>query len=215
MIIDKYAEDGLKLVCTYSYNGIGSALRFKAKKDLKEKLLQNIDSTYIDEDSIVISITNIKRNDTPATQVEYQIYNSLQIENNLNLSLCLNEDQNNKRRLENNNGNYSKNENITIYVKIDWDERDMNSIDELYNDNGIFLFNSSDDFYNDVCYKYKTPKGHDIYLENRKKQYYIDKPLHESNCMMVGYDNITDKVICNCSIKTTPDYYYNIYYFFL
>ena len=58
MIIDKYAEDGLKLVCTYSYNGIGSALRFKAKKDLKEKLLQNIDSTYIDEDSIVISITN-------------------------------------------------------------------------------------------------------------------------------------------------------------
>ena len=58
MIIDKYAEDGLKLVCTYSYNGIGSALRFKAKKDLKEKLLQNINSTYIDEDSIVISITN-------------------------------------------------------------------------------------------------------------------------------------------------------------
>lgn len=59
MIIDKYAEDGLKLVCTYSYNGIGSTLRFKAKKDLKEKLFQNIDSTYIDEDEgITISISN-------------------------------------------------------------------------------------------------------------------------------------------------------------
>lgn len=59
MIIDKYAEDGLKLVCTYSYNGIEANLRFKAKKDLKEKLLHNIDSTYIEDDeSITISIAN-------------------------------------------------------------------------------------------------------------------------------------------------------------
>ena len=59
MIIDKYAEDGLKLVCTYSYNGIGANLRFKAKKDLKEKLLQNINSTYIEDDeSIILSIAN-------------------------------------------------------------------------------------------------------------------------------------------------------------
>ena len=59
MIIDKYAEDGLKLVCTYNYNGIGSTLRFKAKKDLKEKLFQNIDPTYIEDDeSITISIAN-------------------------------------------------------------------------------------------------------------------------------------------------------------
>lgn len=59
MIIDKYAEDGLKLVCTYTYNGIGANLRFKAKKDLKEKLLHNINSTYIEDDeSIILSITN-------------------------------------------------------------------------------------------------------------------------------------------------------------
>lgn len=59
MIIDKYAEDGLKLVCTYSYNGIGASLRFKAKKDLKEKLLHNINSTYIEDDeSIILSIAN-------------------------------------------------------------------------------------------------------------------------------------------------------------
>lgn len=59
MIIDKYAEDGLKLVCTYSYNGIGANLRFKAKKDLKEKLLHNINSTYIEDDeSIILSIAN-------------------------------------------------------------------------------------------------------------------------------------------------------------
>ena len=59
MIIDKYAEDGLKLVCTYSYNSIGANLRFKAKKDLKEKLLQNINSTYIEDDeSIILSIAN-------------------------------------------------------------------------------------------------------------------------------------------------------------
>ena len=176
--------------------------------EISEGCLEKI--TPSQHHNITKFIANIKRNDTPATQVEYQIYNSLQIENNLNLSLCLNEDQNNKRRLENDDGNYSKSENITIYVNIDWDERDNNSIYELYNDNGIFLFNSSDDFYNDVCYKYKTRKGHDIYLENRKKQYYIDKPLRESNCMMVGYNNITDKIVCNCSIKTTPDYYYNI-----
>ena len=58
MIIDKYAEDGLKLVCTYSYNGIGANLRFKAKKDLKEKLFQNIDSNYIEDDGITLSITS-------------------------------------------------------------------------------------------------------------------------------------------------------------
>ena len=59
MIIDKYAEDGLKLVCTYSYNGIGANLRFKAKKDLKEKLLHNINSTYIEDDeNIILSIAN-------------------------------------------------------------------------------------------------------------------------------------------------------------
>ena len=45
-VIDKYAEDGLKLVCTYTYNNTAT-LRFKSKKDVKEKLVNTIDPTYL------------------------------------------------------------------------------------------------------------------------------------------------------------------------
>lgn len=47
-IIDKYAEDGLKLVATYTYSD-EAVLRFKAKKDLKEKLINNINPKYLVE----------------------------------------------------------------------------------------------------------------------------------------------------------------------
>lgn len=74
-IIDKYAEDGLKLVCTYSSFNVDSfGLRFKAKKDLKEKLLNNIDPNIIsNEDLGSLIIAGINDHQEDVEEYYYEI----------------------------------------------------------------------------------------------------------------------------------------------
>ena len=99
---------------------------------------------------------------------------------------------------------------IILNVEINWNEKQLKNIDELYNKRGINIFNSSDNFFLDVCNKFTTPEGTDMYLDDRKEKYYIDAPICETGCTQIGYDNSTNRAVCKCKIKYSPENYENV-----
>ena len=77
--------------------------------------------------------------------------------------------------------------NINIPVNID--------------ENNLFIYNSSNEYYNDICYSY-TKNNADIILEDRRDEY-INNNLSvcEKDCEYNNYDFNTKKVQCECFTK--------------
>ena len=67
----------------------------------------------------------------------------------------------------------------------------------------LFKYNTSSEYYNDLCFAYTTDEGTDIILDDRQNEY-IDNnmSLCTSNCEYTGYNIETKKAICNCQPKT-------------
>ena len=66
----------------------------------------------------------------------------------------------------------------------------------------IILYNSSSDYYNDICYTFTTDNGTDITLNDRKKEFINNnRSLCKTKCEYNGYDNDNKKVKCECEIK--------------
>ena len=66
----------------------------------------------------------------------------------------------------------------------------------------LFQYNSSSEYYNDICYTYTSEFNTDIILKDRRNEYSDGKKAPcESNCEYYGYNIYTKKVICNCFIK--------------
>ena len=77
--------------------------------------------------------------------------------------------------------------NITIPVVID--------------ENNIFKYNSSNEYYNDICYSYSS-NNTDIILKDRRDEYINNNmSLCENNCKYSNYDYKTKKVLCECFAK--------------
>ena len=69
-------------------------------------------------------------------------------------------------------------------------------------ENKLFKYNSTSDYYKDLCFRYTTSKGTDIILEDRKKEFINNNlSLCEKNCTYEGYDIKQKKSICDCYIK--------------
>ena len=209
-IIDDYK---FHLVSTQTNNNFTELV---ISRKCTEKLIKeyDIDPNY---KNLLIFKVDITRNIT--RQIEYQIFNPEPqiMYQTLNISLCLSEEKNNKNKnstrrvldqTDQNNTELAINE-VIVSVPIDWNETQLEIIDELYNNNSIFFFNETNDFYNDVCNTYETTNSTDIYLQDRRERYYITDPLCESGCTLIDYNNITKKIICKCPIKTSTDNYEN------
>jgi hypothetical protein len=95
------------------------------------------------EKPLILFITDIKRNDTVSKQIEYQIFNPNNHEK-LNLSIC-------------------ENIKIDIYNPINIDTETYN-LAKYLKEQGYDLFNSSDDFYNDICSTFKSYNDTDVIL---------------------------------------------------
>ena len=69
-------------------------------------------------------------------------------------------------------------------------------------DDDIDKFNSSSDYYNNVCYKTTSEFGTDICLKDRRN-IFIDKnmTLCEENCILIDYDFYNERAKCSCIIK--------------
>ena len=180
---------------------------------ISDKCIKKLINTYnIENENLLIFKVDIKINITK--QIEYQLYNPdpKKIDEILNLSYCLYDEYENEteRRLDEQVEIYEsdlKMNETKVSIPMNWTEQQYEYIDELYNKKGIFLFNSTEEFYNNVCFSYETPSSTDIYLQDRREKYYITDPICEEYCVLIDYNNITNKIICKCPIKTnTEDY---------
>ena len=63
---------------------------------------------------------------------------------------------------------------------------------------GINVFNISDDFYTDICYHYESPNGKDVPLKARLKAFFPNVTLCEPGCENVGVDFQLMKAKCEC-----------------
>ena len=70
------------------------------------------------------------------------------------------------------------------------------------NENELFKYNLSSEYYNDICFIYTTINHTDITLYDRKNEYNNNNmSLCESNCTYKEYNKTTKKSKCECDIK--------------
>ena len=131
---------------------------------------------------------DIKRNDTVSTQIEYEVYNPNNLEK-LNLSIC--EDKNAK---------------INLYPPINLDPNIVKLAKQL-KEQGYDLFDSSDNFYNDICSPYNSFNKTDVILKDRKNDFYLPNiSLCEETCEYEDLDLELLKAKCTCNVKTEIKY---------
>ena len=75
------------------------------------------------------------------------------------------------------------------------------SIPVFINDN-IKKYNSSSDFYNDICSTTTSEFGTDISIKDRRDEFINNNmTLCEENCKLISFNNKTQKAKCSCDIK--------------
>ena len=145
-----------------------------------ENILKN---QYGIEEPLIILMVDIKRNDTISTQVEYQVFNPDNFEK-LNLSFC-------------------EDVKIDIYATANM-ESGIYNLAKYLKEEGYDIFDSSDDFYNDICSTFTSYNNTDVILNDRRKDFYNPNiTLCEDNCKYEEFDIETIKVKCQCDIKTS------------
>ena len=167
--------------------------KLSAQKNQKNKNISSIDLgecekilkgkyNLTNEDLIVIK-TDIRSEDMSSTYVQYEIYHPYGFYK-LNMEFC-------------------KDIKITIHVPLDLKDETVSLYDRL-KDSGYDLFNSSDDFYNDICATYTSINGTDMIIEDRKKEIYYTSgniTTCQSGCNFESYNNSTKKAKCKCEVQ--------------
>ena len=70
------------------------------------------------------------------------------------------------------------------------------------NESCLFKYNSSHEYYNDICYAYTTDDGTDIIIKDRQNEYIENNmSLCESNCEYIKYNSSSKKSFCECEPK--------------
>ena len=72
---------------------------------------------------------------------------------------------------------------------------------KFFEDQDINIFNSSDVFYNDLCYYFESPNGKDVPIKERLKLYYPNITFCEDGCKNIGVNLTSMKAICECKLK--------------
>ena len=125
-----------------------------------------------ENNSLYIIKLDIEEEGMQIPKIEYEVYYPLYIQNFSKLNLSLCEGM----EVE-----------ISLPVKIDDD---------------INKYNSSSDYFNNICSKTTSKSGTDITLNDRKKEFINNNmTLCEENCDLIGYDYKMEKAKCSCLIK--------------
>ena len=131
------------------------------------------------EDELIVTKIYIKENDTSV----YSFYDPYTLDK-LDSSPCNNQ---------------------TIIVQEDVAKKITNKLEDskgklildLINQ-GINVFNVSDEFYTDICYHYNSPIGKDVPIKARISAFFPNITLCEKGCDNVGVDIQTMKAKCEC-----------------
>ena len=147
-----------------------------------ENLLRNKYNISKDK-SLIIVKTDIKSEDLSSIYVQYELFHPI-TKKQLDLDIC------NKVQ-------------ISINVPVNLNEETTKLYDRL-RESGYNLFDSSDDFYNDICTTYTSESGTDMTLEDRKKEIYGTNgniSICQIGCKFESYLKSTQKAKCNCDIQ--------------
>ena len=132
------------------------------------------------EESLLIIKTDIKNDDLTATNVQYEIYNPLTLDK-LDMNIC-------------------KEVKITVNSPKNLNDDTLSLYDRL-SESGYNLFDTEDDFYNDICSTYTSNNGTDMTLEDRKKEIFGTKGniyICQKGCSFKFYNKTTKKAKCDC-----------------
>ena len=147
-----------------------------------EEILKKKNNISLSE-SLIIFKSDIKNDDLSATYVQYEIYNP-------NTLIKLSMEPCNKV-------------NIVVNVPVYLDTYSLFQYERL-EEAGYNLYDSEDDFYNDICTTYTTENGTDMLLEDRKSEIYNttgNKVMCQNGCKFESYNKITQKAKCNCNVQ--------------
>ena len=131
--------------------------------------------------SLIMLKSDIKSDDLLSTYVLFDIYDSNNSTQKLDLSAC------NGIPIEINTHKILDNDTLNLFVSL--------------NNSGYNLFNPNDSFYNDICTIYTSKNKKDMLLSDRWDDIYIpnnDQYFCQENCEFNSYNITTQKVKCNC-----------------
>ena len=137
----------------------------------------------LNNESLIVLKIDIKNEDQTLTFIQYEILHPKN-KTKLNLNLC------DKVKIIINTPVKLSTETVSLY----------NSLNEL----GYNLFDSEDDFYNDICATYTSENSTDMILEDRKKEIYSSNgniTMCQSGCTFESYNEITKKAKCSCDVQ--------------
>ena len=106
-----------------------------------------------------------------------------------------------------------------VYHPINYSKLDLSycnnsvslNIPAKINEDKIYQYDPTSDYYNDKCSSYTSDNGTDILLFDRKKEYTENNlALCEANCIYKGYDQNYKQSICDCNIEKNIEYISNI-----
>jgi hypothetical protein len=138
-----------------------------------------------DDESLIVIKTDIKSPDLSSTYVQYEVYNPHNLEP-LSLEDC-------------------KGIKIVVNVPVNLDDKIL-SYDDSVSESGYNIYDSEDDFYNDICSTYTSQNGTDMTLEDRKKEIYSTTEsltICQDGCKTESYNRTTKKAKCNCDVQTS------------
>ena len=142
-----------------------------------EKILKNKYKIPENTDLIILK-TEALENEIGSRYVQYEIYEPFSL-HKLDLKYC------EGTKIE-----------INIPVKLD------NSTQTLYEESksqGYNIFDSNDDFYNDICTPYTSENGTDLTISLRQSTVY--KPLCQDNCLFNSFNSSFNRASCSCDAQ--------------
>jgi hypothetical protein len=133
-------------------------------------------------DTLFLKIIEITQEGMKIPKVEFDIYSNLS-------GNCL----------EKLNLSICKNNEISLYIPV------------IIEDDSLDIYNSSSDYYNDICYPATSKSGTDIILNDRKNEFRNEnRTLCQEDCEFVNYNYTSLKAQCLCKVKEFLDFDINI-----
>ena len=93
------------------------------------------------------------------------------------------------------NQSFTIEKSLTYYSDIDIEKA------KFFDKQNINIFNTSDVFYNDLCFFFESPNGKDVPLKERIKLFYPNVTLCDESCNNIGVNVTSMKAICECTLK--------------
>ena len=151
--------------------------------DCEKRLREYYNLTSNSTLSVFQTEVTSSNNKSLTNKLQYVVYD----ENNTQLNLSVCEDQQIK---------------INYAIKND-SGFNLNSY-SFFEEKGIDILNSSDPFFNDICYTYSNGSS-DIILSDRINEIYQNFSLCDSGCEYEGLNISSGTISCSCSVSDSDD----------